>query len=242
MPISPIGQTYGGASAPPAAPSGELDRNAFLQLLVTQLANQDPLSPQAGHEFAAQLAQFSSVEQLSSIAQTLTGHSHQLAALAAGLDAATVQQGELGAVLANRADLASAAGLVGQTVEAEGNKLVWTGQKPAQFGYALDEPAASVRVSVRDQSGRTVRTIELGHAGAGPHGATWDGLGDDGQPLPPGTYTFAVDARDPAGEALDATTTIRGRVDRITIDDDGVRLWIGELAVPLADLRGLIAP
>ena len=50
-----------------AAPKKQLDKDAFLQLLVAQLKNQDPLSPLQPHEFAAQLAQFTSVEQLKTL-------------------------------------------------------------------------------------------------------------------------------------------------------------------------------
>ena len=52
--------------------TGGLGREAFLQLLVTQLAHQDPMQPQSDSEFIAQLAQFSSLEQLSNIQSTLT--------------------------------------------------------------------------------------------------------------------------------------------------------------------------
>jgi flagellar basal-body rod modification protein FlgD len=51
--------------------SKELGRDAFLQLLTTQLAHQDPLQPQADTEFIAQLAQFSSLEQLTTMRATL---------------------------------------------------------------------------------------------------------------------------------------------------------------------------
>ncbi|HEY6508766.1 MAG TPA: flagellar hook capping FlgD N-terminal domain-containing protein [Vicinamibacterales bacterium] len=49
-----------------------LGRDAFLQLLVTQLGHQNPLAPQADGEFIAQLAQFSSLEQLTTMNTTLT--------------------------------------------------------------------------------------------------------------------------------------------------------------------------
>jgi flagellar basal-body rod modification protein FlgD len=52
--------------------TGGLGREAFLQLLVTQLAHQDPMQPQSDSEFIAQLAQFSSLEQLTNIQSTLT--------------------------------------------------------------------------------------------------------------------------------------------------------------------------
>ena len=48
-----------------------LGRDAFLQLLVTQLGHQNPLAPQADGEFIAQLAQFSSLEQLTTMNTTL---------------------------------------------------------------------------------------------------------------------------------------------------------------------------
>ncbi|MEM6570941.1 MAG: flagellar hook capping FlgD N-terminal domain-containing protein [Planctomycetota bacterium] len=50
-----------------------LDKDAFTQLLVTQLQNQDPLSPQTNEELAAQLAQFSSLEQMELVNENLVG-------------------------------------------------------------------------------------------------------------------------------------------------------------------------
>lgn len=49
----------------------DLGRDAFLQLLTTQLSHQDPMKPQADTEFIAQLAQFSSLEQLQGMRSTL---------------------------------------------------------------------------------------------------------------------------------------------------------------------------
>jgi flagellar basal-body rod modification protein FlgD len=71
---TPIGQSSSsndGTQALPSRTTG-LGREAFLQLLVTQLAHQDPTQPQEDGEFIAQLAQFSSLEQLTNIQQTLT--------------------------------------------------------------------------------------------------------------------------------------------------------------------------
>jgi flagellar basal-body rod modification protein FlgD len=75
--------TTAAATAPataPAAPGGtnSLGSDAFLKLLITQLQNQDPTAPQSDTQFIAQLAQFSSLEKLSSIDQTLTGISQAL--------------------------------------------------------------------------------------------------------------------------------------------------------------------
>ena len=73
MATTPIGQTPSTSSADLAAATRRegLGRDAFLQLLVTQLQHQDPMEPQKDGEFIAQLAQFSSLEQLTSIQQSL---------------------------------------------------------------------------------------------------------------------------------------------------------------------------
>ena len=59
------------AAPPPTNPNGVMGKDAFLQLLVAQLKHQDPLAPQDGAQMAAQLAQFSSVEQLQAANETL---------------------------------------------------------------------------------------------------------------------------------------------------------------------------
>ena len=68
----PIGGSSSNSGDQSTTPrTGGLGREAFLQLLVTQLAHQDPMQPQSDSEFIAQLAQFSSLEQLTQMQVTL---------------------------------------------------------------------------------------------------------------------------------------------------------------------------
>ena len=70
MSVSGISSNSGSANDTTGAAAGretKLGQDAFMRLLTTQLANQDPLKPQDNGEFIAQLAQFSSLEKLTSI-------------------------------------------------------------------------------------------------------------------------------------------------------------------------------
>ena len=71
MPVSGINANDPITGQPSNLPTQELGKDSFMALLVTQLQNQDPLEPQANDEFVAQLAQFSSLEQMEGVNENL---------------------------------------------------------------------------------------------------------------------------------------------------------------------------
>jgi flagellar basal-body rod modification protein FlgD len=97
-----------------------------------------------------------------------------------------------------------------------------------------------VTITVRDANGAIVRTINAGHLPAGSNVPTWDGMTDDGTPAEPGAYTFKVEAIDAGDAPIEVTTYTRGRVDRISIDGDGAKLWMGPYSVALDDVLQVI--
>ncbi len=213
-------QSVGAQTQDPSAattPVGQLGKNDFLNLLVTQLRNQDPLNPMSGTEFASQLAQFSSVEQLSNINTNLEQ---------------SLQSSQL---LSQAIGNSLAASLVGKEIKATGSALQYSGSGSAQMGYTLTTGANTASVSVYDQSGACVRTMS-GGTDAGDNTLTWDGKNDAGQQLGAGKYTFKVNALDARGSQITASPFVYGTISAVRYKSDGTYFVIDGVEVPLSDV------
>ena len=225
MSIDPLGiipiDLRGNPGAPKSSDSSVMGRDEFLRLLVTQLSNQDPLNPLEGQEFAAQLAQFTSVEQLINIDETLA------------------QQGDMNALLAQSMNNGVAAGLIGNTIEAPGNQLNWDGENAPGGKFSLQGNAADVKIEIRDSTGFLVRTVDFGALSKGDQDFSWDGKDDAGNSVASGVYTTSVVAKDNDGEAVASNSTIRGAVSRVTFSPEGVFLWIGQLSVNMSSVESV---
>jgi flagellar basal-body rod modification protein FlgD len=199
--------------------AASLGKEDFLKLLVTQLQHQDPLSPVENAEFVAQLAQFSALEQMQNLNENVS------------------QQGTLIQSLNNSV----IAALVGRTVSISGDQLPLPAEGEATLGFELATAAEQVTVSVYDAAGELVDTLALEDLSAGPQRLSWDGVGEDGERLAAGTYTFAVDAADAQGGAVAATLYVSGRVESVTFEDGLAYLNVSGLRVPLAALCEVLA-
>lgn len=224
---SPISPFEPGATLPSATDRSKkvgdstMGKDEFLKLLVTQLGNQDPLNPMDGQEFAAQLAQFSSVEQLMNISGALA------------------ESGEMNAMLAQSVNSGVAAGLIGKTVETASNRMNLDGENPIDLAFRLDDSADSVKVTILDEAGNLVRQIDLNGRSSGDHTFEWNGDDLSGQRVKAGLYSFEVEATNKAGETVTAEELFRGTVDRITFGQDGIMLWIGKVKVPMSDVESV---
>ena len=185
------------------------DLNRFLNLLITQLKNQDPLDPMDATEFTSQLVQFASVEQ----------QIYQNANLEKLLN------------LQQTSQISSMVDFIGHTVEATG-KQVPLEDKKAEFTYSLDTNAAETIINIKDESGITVYTGD-GETGVGKHTFTWDGISFGNMPQPEGVYTVTVTAFDPQRNLQDVAQTVFGRVTGSGAEDGEVSLFLGDIKVPM---------
>ncbi|MGB0909404.1 MAG: flagellar hook assembly protein FlgD, partial [Nitrospirales bacterium] len=166
----------------------ELGREVFLQLLVTQLAGQDPTNPVENEDFIAQLAQFTSLEQTTNINDNLKS-----------LIGQSEQQSKL--------DLVN---LIGREISAQGNILPLKETGDQTLSYVLDETVKTLDIGVFNENGTLVRSFrDLGFHEAGPHRTVWDGKDHNGDRVEAGVYSFVPKAFDANGKEVVATTYMR---------------------------------
>jgi flagellar basal-body rod modification protein FlgD len=192
-------------------PSNTLDKDAFLQLLVTQLQNQDPTNAQDPNQMVSQMAQFSTLEQQENTNTLLTSMQNQVSALFQG----------------------QSASLIGKTVQVTSNAMTLSGGK-GSVGISLPSAAANVAVTIKDSTGKTVATLKQGAMAAGDQVVTWNGQDANGNQLADGTYTVSVAATDASGNAVAATTTSFATVTAVSFTNGTLTVTAGGQQYPLS--------
>ncbi len=161
--------------------------DTFLQLLTTQLKNQNPLDPLDTNQFTQQLVQFTGVEQQLKTNQFL----------------------EAMMTSTQTANNSQAVSYVGRIVTASGTKSeLVDGAATWHFAVATK---ADINATVRDAAGNVVYT-KSGSVNAGESLFNWDGIGNDGKAKPEGTYSVTIEARDGNGKLVDVATEMTGEV------------------------------
>ena len=172
----------------------------------------DRLEPQDNGEFVAQLAQFSSLEGITTLNTTVGGLANNLA----------------GSLSSSQALQASS--LVGRSVIAPGDKAVVDTTKSFTGTVAVPAEADPVKVKITDAEGKVIRTIDLGKQKAGNASFIWDGKNEAGEVAKAGTYTFGATATYDS-KATSLVTYLPATVTSVTISQTG-----GELMLNLAGL------
>ena len=187
-----------------------IDKDMFLRLLVTQLKYQNPVNPMNNEQFISQSAQFSSLEQMRSLNESVQ------------------------ALLESQKSMYKTAtlGLIGKEVVVQDSEISLSNGSSTDLNYSLLSDA-SVTISIYDSQGNCIRTIDAGEQLAGVHSVTWDGLDDGSVRAPDGEYSFGVSAIDADGNEVSVYGTVSGIVDGIVTSGDSIYLSIGGSRIPV---------
>jgi flagellar basal-body rod modification protein FlgD len=190
---------------------------SFLQLLTTQLQNQNPLSPLDTNQFTQQLVEFAGVQQ-----QINTNDS--LATLVS---------------LQQTAQSTQALGFVGQTAVVKGSTAALTNSKAT---WQLDIPSAStVNVSIANSSGQSVFSNSFAANAGNNQTFAWNGLASDGTQQPDGNYTLTATAKDSAGNTVAVTTQVEGVVSSVDLTQSPPLLSIGGQTFTVNQVQSIVA-
>jgi flagellar basal-body rod modification protein FlgD len=205
------------------ANKNQLGQQQFLQLLVAQMRHQDPSNPMNGAEFASQLAQFNSVEQLINVNS--------------GIRSLQQSQDIMGMGLTN----SLAASLTGKHVTALSNQIHLSPAEGSQIKFKLAAPASDVEIVIRNSAGAEVRRIPLQQLDSGDNQFHWDGLSNSGDRMPEGTYTVSISAK--SGENnVQSLTYLEGLATKVRFTPAGVFLKVNGIDVPIGNVEELSTP
>ncbi|SNS60968.1 flagellar basal-body rod modification protein FlgD [Noviherbaspirillum humi] len=209
--------TMNGTKSTGTQSTADAAQDRFMTLLVTQMKNQDPLNPLDNAQVTSQLAQLSTVTGIDKLNTTLQA-----------LQSSYQSSQSL-----------SAASMIGHSVLVPGaSTSLASGQ--ALFGVELASAADKVQVTVTNQNGQVVRSMDIGAQDAGAQTLKWDGTTDSGAAAPDGTYNFTV-AASVGGTKVSATPLSFGIVNSVATGAQGVKLNIpGGGSVNLSDVRQIL--
>ena len=194
----------------------KLGKNGFLKLLSHQLANQDPLTPMDQKRFAADLAQFSQLEQLANINAKMKKSSDNIP-------------------LQNKFYGAS---FIGKKVLTDGATINYkSGDRPF-LPFHLDKKAQKAIIRIYDESNNIIRRLEKDNLSKGNQVVKWDGRGEDDKTAVKGIYRFDVLAFDDQYARFKGKSRIEGTVTGVNFENGETVLMVDHSKkVPLRDVR-----
>jgi flagellar basal-body rod modification protein FlgD len=197
--------------------SGDLDKDAFMELLVTQMSYQNPLEPMDNTQFVSQLAQFSALEQQQNMAEGL----------------------ELLALTQTAATNSQMVNLIDKRVVVPGDGFTLDGEKPVEIRFDLEQETAPSEIIITDSEGNVVRTMDLEQLKVGLNQVEFDGKDQDGNQLEAGNYNYIVKTK--SGELVDGITQYANYlVDSVKYDGSSILLKSRDITIDLGDVSEVI--
>jgi flagellar basal-body rod modification protein FlgD len=196
--------------------NAELGKDAFMKLMLEQLKAQDPLNPLKSHEMSAQLAQFSSLEKLATINDSID-------ALKKSQDPTINFQ---------------ALNFIGKTVESDSSQILrFAGDTDHDISFNLMGDAAKVMARFIDANGLEVGAIEFKDLQKGHNTVTWNGISENGQPVAEGQYRVELVAASSNGAKVGLETKVAGKITGVNFTAEGPVLLVGNRSVRMSDIR-----
>ena len=207
------------AAAAGVAGSQELagNFNTFLQLLTTQLQNQDPLDPLDTNQFTQQLVEFASVEQqvnMNSNLQTLIS-------------------------LQQTTEATAAMQFLGANVTLSGSTTTLSNATNSPATWTLNSPSpATGNVTITNSSGQTVYTGTVS-LNAGTQTYSWNGQGTNGITWPDGQYTLAINATGANNQPVTVSTQMQGTVSGVNLSQNPPQITVGGQSYPISAIQSI---
>jgi len=217
MTISSISSSGQSQSIQQTGSRDTLTQEDFLNLLITQMRNQNPLEPMDNNQMAAQMAQFASLDALNNMQKSL--------------EDLTTYQASLGNL--------QTASLIGKKVEVEGGRLFIDKGTVSESNYQLSKPG-KVSIQIYDSTGYLVRSIEEGIKGITPQKLVWDGKNQQGIAVPDGTYRFRVSAVDEKGQPITSISRTIATITGISFENGITYLKLGSEKITLGEIRAIL--
>lgn len=197
----------------------DLNRDDFMRLLLTQLQLQDPFEPMENQDMIAQLAQFSSLDQLT------------------GMNDSLEESIDVNVLLGQMQNNNMATNMIGRTVLLDIPVVRAGGGFEPEMGVQLNEPVTDLKIEFFDAAGNVVATLPQGALPAGEHKFVWDGKNHSGEVVQEGTYAYEMRGTDALGNALTLPGFVVGTVDAVRYADGIAWLQVNGEDALMAQVR-----
>jgi flagellar basal-body rod modification protein FlgD len=198
---------------------GMMGKDDFLRMLTIQLRYQDPLNPMSNDQFASQLAQFSQLETLNNINDSI----------------------QTDILMSQSMNNSFMVNMIGKDVKSYGNLVTLDGDT-ATINFALYGDAQDVKVKIFDETGKEVAVINGGSMKHGDRRVEWDGMTKDGTKAAKGSYTFTVEAMNNNGVRIQNDPMNNGIVTGVVYEGGMPFLIINGNYVNLGDIISVNQP
>lgn len=228
------------AQATPGSPSkltsGTMGRDEFLKMLVAQLKNQDPLNPMDGKDMAAQLAQFSTVEQLIAMNKTMDAQGEAAAKTTEAIQSLEKTQNERADELASLIEGQMAMAAVGKIGVTNGNTITVDSARKGTVLIDAQGKTGTGRITMINAKGEAAGSVLVGAVSGGQQSFDVGDYTFD-PPLAPGQYTYRFEVSK-EGAAWQATKTYTAaRITGLKYDNGNPVLILGDrLSIPMSQL------